>query len=128
MLDSDELPVVRRERACRLWRLCSGPVLMIYSREGGGSHGHYWEVIELARPFEGSPEEREANTATHHWATELLTTTCRVCGLKDYESESTYPCGTTDFPRRFIMTEYYGNDEPISYEWTPRVRSSNRNK
>lgn len=128
MLDSDELPVVRRERTCRLWRMCPGPVLMIYSREGGGSHGHYWEVIELARPFEGSPEEREANTATHHWATELLTTTCRVCGLKDYESESTYPCGTTDFPRRFIMTEYYGNDEPISYEWTPRVRSSNRNK
>jgi len=128
MLDSIELPLVCRERPRRLWRLCPGPVLMIYSREGGGSHGHYWEVIELAKPFEGFTEERAANLASHDWFTELVTAECRTCGFKDYESESAYPSRTTDLPRRFIMTEYYGNDEPTSYEWIPRARSSNRNK
>lgn len=89
---------------------------MIYSEEAGGSHGHYWKVTELARRFDGTPEEQQRILDTHVWERPHFTITCRTCGFKDYENESTYPCGTTDFPRIFIMTEYYGNDDPVSYE------------
>lgn len=36
--------------------------------------------------------------------------------FEDYEAETTYPCGTTHFPRVFIMNGQYGNDESRSYE------------
>lgn len=93
-----------------------GAVHVIYSRNGGGSHGHSWEVVEIARRFEGTKEECESNIASHDWHTEFLFTECRVCGFEDYEAETTYSCGTTHFPRVFIMNGQYGNHESQSYE------------
>lgn len=74
-------------------------------------------TMNRPKQFPGTPEEKAANYATHHWGTlDGENWECYNCAAKTFHTGATWPCGTP-VPREDVVV----NDPPAFTELFPEA-------